>query len=135
MRVTADTNVLLRATMSDHAMQSPAAQHLLRSAELVAVPTAAMCEFAWVLSSFYKLATDQVADAIRTLTAATNVAIDRIATEAGLAVLDAGGDFADGAIASGGRALGGTTFASFDRAAVKLVGEQGFAAIDPAAQR
>ena len=46
---------------------------------------------------------------------------------AGLAVLDLGGDFADGAIACEGRLSGGEVFMTFDRAAfkkLKLLGEK-----------
>ncbi|MGT2464641.1 hypothetical protein ACVOMV_02800 [Mesorhizobium atlanticum] len=42
-----------------------------------------------------------------------------------MAVLDAGGEFADGVIAFDGQWLGGETFVSFDRKAVKLVEGQG----------
>jgi len=48
--------------------------------------------------------------------------------EAGLAVLDDGGDFADGVIAFEGASLGADTFASFDKDAVKRVKKQGQAA-------
>ncbi len=40
-------------------------------------------------------------------------------------MLDAGGDFADGAIAYEGRWLGAETFVSFDKEAVKMLREQG----------
>jgi predicted nucleic-acid-binding protein len=42
-----------------------------------------------------------------------------------LAVLDKGGDFADGAIAYEGRWLGGEEFVSFDKEAVSLLQSQG----------
>ena len=45
--------------------------------------------------------------------------------EAGLAMLDAGGDFADGVIAYEGRWLGAETFVSFDRKAVEMLAAQG----------
>jgi predicted nucleic-acid-binding protein len=51
--------------------------------------------------------------------------INRPATEAGLALLDAGGDFADGVIAYEGNWLGADTFVSFDKKAVKLIEAQG----------
>ena len=50
-----------------------------------------------------------------------NVVVNRPAVDAGLAVLDAGGDFADGSIAYAGSWLGGETFVSFDRKAIKLL--------------
>jgi hypothetical protein len=58
--------------------------------------------------------------ATRVLRDAGTVAVDRPAVEAGLAVLQAGGDFADGIIAFEGRRLGGEVFVSFDRHAVEL---------------
>jgi len=54
--------------------------------------------------------------------------MDRAAVEAGLAMADAGGDFADGVIAFEGRALGGETFVSFDKKAVRLLRDIGAAA-------
>ena len=59
---------------------------------------------------------------------AENVIVNRPAVEAGLAVLEAGGDFADGMIAFDGQWLGGETFVSFDKTAVKLLKGQGTAA-------
>ena len=76
----------------------------------------------------YGLAKEDVAAAIRALLDAGNVALNRPAVEAGLALLEAGGDFADGIMAHEGRWLGGETFVSFDRKAVKLLSEQGEAA-------
>jgi len=69
-----------------------------------------------------------VANAIRALLDAGNVVMNRQAVEAGLAILQAGGDFADGIMAHEGRWLGGETFVSFDRKVVKLLSEQGEAA-------
>ena len=45
--------------------------------------------------------------------------------EAGLAMLDAGGDFADGVIAYEGRWLGAETFVSFDKKAVEMLTSAG----------
>ncbi len=52
----------------------------------------------------------------------------RPAVEAGLALLEAGGDFADGLIAHEGQWLGGEMFVSFDRQAVALLKTRGVAA-------
>ena len=54
--------------------------------------------------------------------------MDRPAAEAGLALLDAGGGFADGVIAFEGARHGGETFVSFDRKAVKRLADGGRAA-------
>ena len=54
--------------------------------------------------------------------------VNRPAAEAGLAHLDAGGDFADGVIAFEGASLGADTFVSFDKSAVNLTLAQGMTA-------
>jgi hypothetical protein len=51
--------------------------------------------------------------------------VNRAPADAGLAVLNAGGDFADGVIAWEGRWLGGETFVSFDKKAVAMLARPG----------
>ena len=128
MKMTADTNVLVRAVTEDQEQQSRAAQTALKRAELVAMPMPALCELVWVLSQGYKTPPAGIAEAIRRLINGANVVVNRPAAEAGLAVLDTGGDFADGVIAYEGKWLGADTFVSFDKRAVKLVEAQGGAA-------
>jgi predicted nucleic-acid-binding protein len=125
MKITADTNILLRAAVRDDPSQAKAAANALRSADLVAVPIAALCEFVWVMRRIYKKQPSEVAESIRSLTNSANVTMDRPAVEAGLALLDAGGDFADGAIAHEGHWLGADEFVSFDKQAVTLLKSQG----------
>jgi predicted nucleic-acid-binding protein len=125
MRITADTNVLVRAVTEDHAHQSKAAQTELKAAELVAIPIPSLCELVWVLSQGYKIPPREIAEAIRRLMNSANVVVNRPAAEAGLALLEAGGDFADGVIAFEGNWLGADTFVSFDKKAVKLIEAQG----------
>ena len=125
MKITADTNVLVRAITEDHEQQSRAAQAALRKAEVVAISIAALCELVWVLAQGYKIPTSDVAEAVRRLINAAHVAVNRPAAEAGLALLDTGGDFADGVIAYEGSWLGADTFASFDKKAIKLLEAQG----------
>ena len=125
MRITADTNVLVRAVIEDHAHQSKAAQTALKTAELVAIPIPSLCEMVWVLSQGYKIPSRDIAEAIRRLTNGANVVVNRPAAEAGLALLDAGGDFADGIIAYEGSWLGAEIFISFEKKAVKLMEAQG----------
>src|SRR6266404_5342265 len=124
MRITADTNVLVRAVTEDHEDQSRAAQTALKKAELVAIPIPALCELVWVLSQGYKITSPDIAETIRRLIDGANVAVNRPAAEAGLALLDAGGDFADGVIAFEGSRLGAETFVSFDKSAVRLLAAQ-----------
>ncbi len=128
MRITADTNVLARAATGDDARQSRVARDVLGRAELVALTLPTLCELAWVLSRGYKIPADEIAEGFRRLIDSANVVVNRPAAEAGLAHLDAGGDFADGVIAFEGASLGADTFVSFDKSAVKLTLAQGMAA-------
>lgn len=128
MRITADTNLLVRAITGDDARQSKAAQAALAEAEAVALALPALCELVWVLSQAYRIAPAEIAEAVRRLIGAATVVVDRPAVEAGLAVLAAGGDFADGVIAHEGRRLGTDCFVSFDRKAVRLLAAQGLGA-------
>jgi predicted nucleic-acid-binding protein len=123
MRITADTNVLIRAVVGDNKRQSKAAQAELAAADMVAIALPALCEFVWVLSQGYKVPVGSIATTIRMLVDSANVSVNRQAVDAGLAVLEAGGDFADGVIEFEGRALGAHQFVSFDRQAVKLLGD------------
>jgi predicted nucleic-acid-binding protein len=125
MKITADTNILVRAITGDNAHQSAIAQSELTKAEVVALALPALCELVWVLSRGYKIGSPDVAQAIRLLINSANVVVNRPAVEFGLALLDAGGDFADGVIAYEGNWLGGETFVSFDRSAVQLLTAQG----------
>ena len=125
MKITADTNLLVRAFVGDDPQQARLAENALESAELVALATPALCELVWVLARGYRIDASSIAEAIRRLIDSANVAVDRPAAEAGLALLEAGGDFADGVIAHEGAWLGGEIFLSFDRAAVDLVGAHG----------
>jgi predicted nucleic-acid-binding protein len=128
MKITADTNVLVRALTEDDAEQSKAAQIALSRADVVALTIPALCELVWVLRS-YRIPSSDIAGTIRGLLNGTNTIVNRLAAQAGLAVLDAGGDFADGAIAYEGNWLGADTFVSFDKKAVKLIKAQGRSAL------
>ena len=125
MKITADTNVLVRAITEDDMRQSKAAQAELAKADVVALALPALCELVWVLSQGYKISSAEIAETIRRLMNGTNVVMNRPAAEAGLAQLNAGGDFADGVIAYEGRWLGADVFVSFDKRAVKLMDAQG----------
>ena len=89
----------------------------------ITMPT--LCELVWVLSQGYNIPSGDIAEAIRRLMNGANVMMNRPAAEAGLALLDAGGDFADGVIAYEGNWLGADTLVSFDKKAVKLMEAQG----------
>jgi predicted nucleic-acid-binding protein len=125
MKVAVDTNVLVRAVVRDDRAQAEIAAKWLRNSSLLVVALSALCELVWVLRRVYGFKAAEVADTIRSLTSADNVETNRPAVEAGLAMLEAGGDFADGAIAYEGRWLGADTFVSFDARAVELLKAQG----------
>ncbi len=128
MRITADTNVLLRSVVRDDVVQAEAADRALQEASSIAVSLPCLCEFVWVLRQVYGFSPYDIASAVQALLNTGNVVLNRAAVEAGLACLRAGGDFADGAIAYEGRWLGCETFVSFDRKAVAQVTAQGYSA-------
>lgn len=125
MKITADTNVLVRAAVQDDPHQARLAARILERAEVVAVPVPAICEFVWVLRRIYKKSASEISDAIRRLVRAPNVVVNGPAIEAGLSILDSGGDFADGVIAYEGDWLGAEEFVSFDSKAVAVLRSRG----------
>lgn len=124
MRVTADTNVLIRAAVQDEPHQTRLAAKLLQDADLIAVPLPVLCEFVWVLRRGYKRPVSEVSAVIRQLLASRKVETNRPAVEAGLSVLEAGEDFADGVIAFEGEWLGAEEFVSFDAKAIEVLKAQ-----------
>jgi len=65
------------------------------------------------------------ADVARSLVDSCNVVTNGPAVEAGLEVLDKGGDFSDGVIAYEGRWLGAEELISFDKQGVSILRSQG----------
>jgi predicted nucleic-acid-binding protein len=124
MKVTLDTNVLVRLATQDDPAQAAVALRVLKKATLIAVPTPALCELVWVLLRGYRYTPTQVAHALRTLLQVRQVVCNTPAVQAGLTLLENGGDFADGVIAFEGELLGGTEFVSFDQQAIKLLRAQ-----------
>ena len=129
--ITVDTNILVRIAVDDDPRQSTLARLMFERSATVVVPIVALCEFVWVVSRSYRLPLSDIAAMIRRLMSLANVRADMPLVEAGLAVLDAGGDFADGVIAHDGLALGGLTFVTFDRAAVLRLTRLGVSAAEP----
>jgi predicted nucleic-acid-binding protein len=78
----------------------------------------------WVLIRGYRYTPEQVAHAIRILLQVGQVVCNTPAVLAGLALLQSGGDFADGVIAFEGELMGGQEFVTFDKAAAKLLKQQ-----------
>jgi predicted nucleic-acid-binding protein len=94
---------------------------------MIALSITTLCELVWVLRS-YKIKSSDIAVTLRGLLDGAIVVVNRPAAEAGLAQLNAGGDFADGVIAYEGNWLGADSFVSFDKEAVKLMEARGIAA-------
>lgn len=129
MKVTVDTNVLVRCVVRDDEKQAKAADKVLKKVTLIAVPLPTLCEFVWALRKVYGFGLDDIGNAVRALLDIPIVVTHRSAAEAGLALLEVGGDFADAAIAEEGRQLGGERFISFDKKAVALLEQQGVSAV------
>lgn len=125
MNITADTTVILRFLLNDDPKQAAAAKKVLSKAAIVAVALPTLCEVVWVLLHGYKMTTSDVADALEVFLNSQTIRVNRSAADAGLLLLRAGGDFADGVIAFEGLALGGTTFVSFDKKPIALLKKQG----------
>ena len=128
MKITADTNVLIRAAVQDNPIQARQAAMALQEADLVAVSVPVLCEFVWVLRRGYKKSSSDVSEAIRRLMRSANVVMNRPAVEAGLSVIDVGGDFADGVMAYEGEWLGAEQFLSFESKAVSVLQSRGIRA-------
>ena len=121
MKVTPDTNVLVRVLTRDDERQARIGEAALLRAATVALTLPTLCELVWVLSRGYRYTPRSIAMAIRVLIGGAGVVIDGPAVDAGLEALDSGGDFADAVIAHEGRRLGGEVFVSFDKEAVAML--------------
>ena len=121
MKVTPDTNVLVRVLTRDDERQARIGEAALLRAATVALTLPTLCELVWVLSRGYRYAPRNIAMAIRVLIGGAGVVIDGPPVDAGLEALDSGGDFADAVIAHEGRRLGGEVFVSFDKEAVAML--------------
>ena len=128
MKVTADTSLLVRIVVRDDEAQARTALKILAGAEAVAISLPCFCEFVWVLDRVYRLSRDRIAMSVRMIMKRGNVTTDTAGVAAGLRILDAGGDFADGVIAAAGASMGSETFVSFDRKAVACLGATGMPA-------
>lgn len=122
---TIDTNVLVRILNDDGSPQANAAGQLFRSEEGIVVPLIVFCESAWVLRSSYGRTRTGIAASFQTVVSAPHVTCDPAAVRFGMDALARGIDFADAIVALEGQRLGGSTFASFDRKAVRHLASAG----------
>ena len=131
MKITADTHLLCRIVLNDDPDQKARVVRAFEAAEVIVIVLASLCEVFWVLRTRYGLNDDDIRDAVRQLLLIPRIEVDRTAATAGLDLLDAGGDFSDGAIAAEGRHRGGETFMTFDRRAIRKLRRLGLAACSP----
>ena len=118
MKLTVDTNVVLRYLLDDDENQGAVARKAMQTATRIVIPLPVLCETVWTLSRGYKMNNIDIANALKLLIGAETVKVDRPAVDAGLQMLQTGGDFADGATAYNGHSLGGEVFTSFDKKAI-----------------
>jgi predicted nucleic-acid-binding protein len=131
VKITADTNLLVRVVVSDDAAQAARARAELTSAAEVAIPIPALCELVWVLRRAYGYTPAEIATAVETLVESAKVSTNRAAVRTGLWFLRAGGDFGDGVIAHQGAEGGSEVLVSFDEEAIALAMARGFPARTP----
>jgi predicted nucleic-acid-binding protein len=135
VNISVDTNILLRFILADDEAQHQSALRLFDEAGSIAIATVTLCEMVWVLQR-YKIGRQEIAEQINALAHSDKVVVADDEVNAGLDLLEAGGDFADGVAAYVGRRLapnGAAAFASFDQAAVRLLSQNGHLAFVPVA--
>ena len=128
MRIAIDTNVLVRFLTKDDLDQFRRARAEIESADVLVLSTAMLCEVVWVLQRTYRLPKEDIVAVLRGLTETENAAFDEQAVLAGIAAMEGGADFADGAIASEAADRGAEVFVSFDNRAVSRLSDLGLPA-------
>ncbi len=128
MKLTVDTNVLVRAIVQDDVKQGKIAARLLKNTKEIIIPLVVLCELVWVLRRAYGFSKVDIAAAVTALSSVRNVVMNRTAVALGMEFLLAEGDFADGIIAFEGQWLGADMFVSFDKDAVSILSAQGHSA-------
>jgi predicted nucleic-acid-binding protein len=134
VNVVIDTNILLRAVLGDDRQQQHAVTRLFEEADNIIIPTVVLCETVWVLRGSYKIDRQDLGEWINAITESEKVVLADDEVNAGLDMLETGGDFADGVVAYIGRKMSPSdmaVFASFDQTAVRLLSQQGHSAFVP----
>jgi len=133
LNIVIDTNILLRFILADDEDQYQATIRLIEAAKSITIPTIVFCETVWVLKH-YKIDRDTIVKQIRTIAQSEKVFVADDEVEAGLELMESGGDFADGVVAYVGRKLSPSrtaVFSSFDKNAVRLLSQRGHSAFVP----
>lgn len=122
MRIAADTNGLVRFLTWDDAGQAAEAAQVVESADTVFISTIVLCKVVWVLKRAYRYQNPEIASTLRRLIESRTVETNRAAAEAGLRLLEAGGDFADGVILFEAGKAKAARLVTVDQALVNLTG-------------
>ena len=120
-----DTNLLLRFVLDDDAVQSRQVRAFLSSRTTFDpgyISLITLCEFAWVLTRFYRLPRATVADTVEAILNMANIEVERaaIVQRAVGHFRESQAGFGDCCIASFGEAAGCEYTFTFDKAAAKL---------------
>jgi predicted nucleic-acid-binding protein len=116
-----DTNVLVRLLVGDDPAQVARARAYVEANVPCWVNRVVACEAVWVLGRVYRLQPARLALALKQLIQTAELEFeDSDAIEAGIAALEAGGDFADSVIAATNVARGCEATGTFDRKASRL---------------
>ena len=111
-----DTNILVRIFVADDEIQHQKAIALIEQAAKFFVPTTVFIETVWVLMSRYELSkADVYAVLCDFIENSDKLLLKYDEVRAGLALLEIGGDFADGINQYLGKVGGGEIFVSFDK--------------------
>ena len=121
MKIAIDTNVLVRYLTWDDEVQATEAAAVIEAADEVHISTVVLCELVWVLTRAYRYTTNEIVPIIERLAADREFEIDQIAARAGLRLLAAGGDFADGVILDDMQRASCEFLATFDREFARLI--------------
>lgn len=124
MRIAVDTNVLVRFLTWDDERQSALAAEAIEGAEVLILSTVVLCETVWVLRRAYKLPHREIAATLRDLVESRTVELDRPAVEAGLALLERGGDFADGVVLFDAKRARASRLVTFARSLRRLANSE-----------
>ena len=131
MKISIDTKILVRLFVADDLAQQQKAIVALDAADAVIVPASVFCETVWVLLKVYQQDKRVLCTQLMDFVTHPKLVYDCPIITAGLALMQQGGDFADGVNEAAGKALGAETFVTFDRKAAKLLKQQGCAVCIP----
>lgn len=124
MRVAADTNVVVRYLTGDDELQSRRARAALEAADSIYLDIVVLCEVVWVLRRAFRLSPAEISAVLTELLDSEKIEVDRRAAEAGLAMLRAGGDFADGVILHQSAQALCETLVTFDQRLARAGGDR-----------